>query len=341
MSARDAPAVRDGLLVLDTDAALEALRPEWDALWRRVPGAVPFSSPWWALPWWHQFGTGQPRVVCQRRDGRLTGLLPLYVLREDGGAKLLPIGAGTTDYLDALVEPGTDPAPLLAAALDRAGRDGVAVCDLIEVPADGALLGCPAPPGWRGAWHEAGPCPVLALPPSVDAMAQAVPSFTRRALRLNRNRAARAGGWSVETATAPTFPACMAELVRLHQARWTAAGEPGTLADPRVLAFHAEAGPALLAQGLLRLHVLRLGDAVAAAMLALLGPGRILFYLSGYDAARAYESPGSLLLGALLEDAVREGRREAHFLRGGEAYKYAWGAVDRPNRMCHLTRCAA
>ena len=72
-------------------------------------------------------------------------------------------------------------------------------------------------------------------------------------------------------------------------------------------------------------------------MLALLGPGRILFYLSGYDAARGYESPGTLLVGAMLEEAVREGRREAHFLRGGEAYKYAWGAVDRPNHACRLT----
>lgn len=336
MTARVPAAVHDTLAVLDTDDALTALRPEWEALWRRVPGATPFSSPWWAAPWWRQFGTGQPRVACLHRGGRLAGVLPLYVLDEDGGRKLLPIGAGTTDYLDALVEPGLDPAPLLAAALDRAGRDGVAVCDLIEVPADGALLGRPAPPGWRGAWREAGPCPVLALPASVDAMAETVPHAMRRALRLNRNRAARAGGWHVETATAPTFPALMAELVRLHQARWTAAGEPGTLADPRVLAFHADAAPMLLEAGLLRLQVLRLGDAVAAAVLALLGPGRILFYLSGYDAARAYESPGTLLVGAMLEEAVREGRREAHFLRGSEAYKYAWGAVDRPNHTCRL-----
>lgn len=331
----DAPS--DALAVLDTDAALEALRPEWEALWRRVPGATPFSSPRWAMPWWRHFGTGQPRVACHRRGGRLAGLLPLYVLEEDGSRKLLPIGAGPTDYLDALVEPGLDPAPLLAAALDRAGRDGVAVCDLIEVPAGGALLGCPAPPGWRGTWQEAGPCPVLTLPASPACMAEAVPHAMRRTLRLNRNRAARAGGWTVETATARSLPACMAELVRLHQARWTAAGETGTLADPRVLAFHAEAGPMLLEGGVLRLQVLRLGGAVAAAVLALLGPGRILFYLSGYDAARAYESPGTLLVGAMLEEAVREGRREAHFLRGGEAYKYAWGAVDRPNHACRLT----
>ena len=51
--------------VLDTDAALWALTPEWDALWHSVPGASPFSHPAWLLPWWRQFGTGQPRVAVQ------------------------------------------------------------------------------------------------------------------------------------------------------------------------------------------------------------------------------------------------------------------------------------
>jgi hypothetical protein len=33
----------------------------------------------------------------------------------------------------------------------------------------------------------------------------------------------------------------------------------------------------------------------------------------------------------MIEEAVKEGRRELHFLRGAEAYKYAWGATDRMN----------
>ena len=43
------------------------------------------------------------------------------------------------------------------------------------------------------------------------------------------------------------------------------------------------------------------------------------------------EQPGTLLLGAVIEQAMREGRREIDFLRGAERYKYAWGAVDRMN----------
>lgn len=321
-----------GCTLVRDDAALHALRPEWEALWRRVPGASPFQHPDWLLPWWRQFGTGQPRVGCLHEGERLTGVLPLYVL-DEGAPRLLPIGAGTSDHLDALLEPGVPVSVLLHCLLDEGYP-----CDLIEMPPGAALLNLSAPADWRATWRDDSLCPALALPPTIEALGDAIPVRTLRKLRMNRNRAERAGGAPIETATADTLAPLLSELIRLHQARWTAAGEAGSFADPRVAAHLAESAPALLAAGLLRLQAVRLEGEVAASVLALLAPGRILFYLSGYNAARAFESPGTLLLGAMLEEAVREGRREADFLRGGEAYKYAWGGTDRRNRACRLER---
>ena len=151
-----------------------------------------------------------------------------------------------------------------------------------------------------------------------------IPSGIRRKLRMNRHRAERDGGWSVADAELDT-------LVELHQRRWTGQGEPGVLASPAVLEFWREALPGLRSGGLLRLLRLEVGGEVAACILALLAPARIFFYLSGFDDAHAFVSPGTLLLGAMLEQAIAEGRTEAHFLRGQERYKYAWGAVDRCN----------
>ena len=318
--------------VLDSDAAVYALAPEWAVLWARLPDRLPFTAPAWLLPWWRQFGTGQPRVATLRRDGRLAAVLPLYVLDESGGRKLLPIGAGLSDYQDVLAEPGVDPSPLLHAVLARDG--GLDVCDLIEVPPGSALHGLVAPPGWAMQWSVGSPCPVLAL--SAAGLTGTVPAGQLRKLRMNRHRAGRGGVVVREGAAADTLPGLHAELIRLHQARWTRAGEAGVLADPAVLALHRDAAPALLQAGALRLEVLRVDGAVVAAIMALLAPGRILFYLSGYDAAHGFISPGTLLLGAMLEDAAAEGRTEAHFLRGQEGYKYAWGAVDRMNATCSL-----
>lgn len=326
-----------GIAVLDTDAGLLALAPEWEALWRRVPNASPFSAPAWLLPWWRHFGTGAPRVAIQRTAGRLSGVLPLYRLDEPGIRKLLPIGAGTTDHLDALLEPGVAVGPLLQAALNQARLDGVDACDLIEVP-PGSMLHDIAPVGWRVHWATGQSCPVLTLPATVAGLADIVPGNTLRKVRMNRNRAARAGGFTIETAGPVTVQSLLSELVRLHQARWTVQGEPGAFADPTVLAFQRDAAPALLQAGALRLQALRVGGVVAAACYTLLaGPGRILFYLSGFDAVHAFVSPGTLLLASMIEQAITEGRQEANFLRGNEAYKYAWGGVDRRNMACHLT----
>jgi CelD/BcsL family acetyltransferase involved in cellulose biosynthesis len=323
--------------VLTEDAALHALRPVWEALWRRAAErATPFQSPAWLLAWWRAFGTGRPRVAALRGDdGRLLGLLPLYLLTEDSGTKLLPIGIGVSDYLDALLDPDAPldaAARLLAAAL--AASPEAACCDFVGLPPGAALREAAVPPDWRDEGvRPSEPCPVLALP-SGAGLSEVLSRRRRAALRNARNRAERAGGIAVQTADAETLDACLDALVALHCARWDARGQPGgVLADPRVLALHREAAPGLLAAGALRLQVLRLGGVPAAAQYALLGGGghRVLLYLSGFDAARARESPGAILLGELIAWALAEGWRELHFLRGDEDYKYVWGATDRFN----------
>lgn len=294
---------------LSTDADLYALAPHWAALWRASP-STPFAHPAWLLPWWRQFGTGRPRVAVSG-----TGVLPMYEL--DG--RLLPLGAGTTDHCDLL---GTGADTLLAALLDDRPAE------LLAVPPGSPLRDVAVPPGWTIRWQAADSCPALVLPRSMDALLAAMP-HTARKLRMNRNRAARAGTVAIRTATAETLADDLATLIRLHQSRWVPQGEPGSLSDPLVLAFHADSAPRLLRAGLLRLQILTVDGAPAAAIYALLSAGRIHFYLSGFDAAHTVISPGSLLLAAMMEQAIGEGRHEADFLRGRESYKYAWGAQDR------------
>ena len=325
--------------LITTDPDLLSLRAEWAALWRRAPQATPFQSPDWLLPWWRQFGTARPVVAAVRGESdQLLGLLPAYVLQEQAAAKLLPIGAGSSDYLDALIDPAAPPdtaTRLLEAVLHGAGP--IARCDLIDLPPGSPLRQASAPTGWTRTLSDTTPCPVLTLPDSVAGLEQVIPAHTRRKLRMNRNRGARAGGWIVTLATADSAAESLAWVNRLHEARWTARGEPGgVLADPRVAALLQEAVPRLLAAGAVWLATLRLDAQIAAACLAFASRDRLYLYLSGFDSARAFESPGTLLLGDLVEAAVRAGLREVHFLRGAEPYKYAWAAVDRFNATLSL-----
>lgn len=321
--------------VVITDAGLFALQPGWEALWHRVPAATLFQHPAWQLNWWRCFGTGRPVAACMFEADRMTGLLSLYLLEEGGTRKLLPIGIGLSDYLDVLLEPdapsGTANA-LLAAALQTAALLGAATCDLTDLPPGAALRDIGAPDGWYAEWRQTDTCPVLEFSRDATELSEAVPSLQRRKLRMNRHRSDLLGGWHVHTAGPSNLTSMLEVLLRLNQQRWH------TL-DPAVLEFYRTAGPALHSAGRMRLQSLQIGGCPAACACTLAAADdRLLFYIGGFAPKFAWVSPGTLLLGAVIEQGLNEGRRQFHFLRGAEPYKYAWGAVDRYNAACRLVR---
>lgn len=341
------------IAVVRSEEELEALVPRWQALWRQRPDASPFLSPAWLMPWWHCFGTGEPRVACslatdscptalpkaghtEQGDMRvrtglpdglmqqagLSGLLALYVLDDEHGRRLLPMGVGLTDNLDSL---GAEPETLLAALLAEDES-----CDLPDLAPDALLAAAAAPSGWSETRWIGDPCPVLVLPDRFDTL---LASLSRGTRRYWQQAVLRAGSTVLVERAGRDIAVCEAleVLFALHARRWADRDEPGVLADPRVRAFHHEAAPKLLADGSLRLEVLHLDGRPAAAHLSLLARGRLLHYLTGFDPEFEAMRPGTLLLGHIIAEAIDEGRGELHFLRGSEGYKYAWGGVDRTN----------
>jgi CelD/BcsL family acetyltransferase involved in cellulose biosynthesis len=318
-----------------SDADMPALLPEWTALWRRVETATPFQFPGWLMAWWRRFGSGMPRILTARVAGELVGVLPLYRLDEPGCRKLLPIGIGLSDYIDALVDPAlVDPAQgdvagvLLGAIGDVAGWQE---CHIPDLPSRAVLAGAPGPAGCGEERHDGVPCPVLQLPPSAAGLAAVVPRKTLRDARQAAARSDSAGGAAIEAADPDTVAPMMEDLFRLHEARWRSRGEGGAVADPAVREFHRDAARALGAAGMLRLYRLRIGDAVAAVYYGFARGGASYAYLGGFDPATPRQSPGAQIMLHAIGEAIAEGRREFHFLRGGERYKYAWGARDRWN----------
>lgn len=320
-----------------SEAGVERLVPEWRALWRRVPDATPFQSPEWLLSWWEFFGNRMPLVLTAREDGRLLALLPLYRYAEPNCRKLLPIGISLSDYLDVLADanhPGLIKA-LLGSLVETADWDECYIPDLSR----GAVLltACfPAQLIERRKPGEA--CPVLILPDQATGLRGAVPRKTLRDLRQARRRASVVGAVDVIRGDADTVSCLMQDFFRLHESRWEPIAGHGACADPVVREFHLTASRRMLDAGMLRLYVLRLGNTTAAAYYGFAAKGAAYAYLSGFDPQFAHLSPGTQIVAHAIEEAVREGAREFHFLRGNEAYKYAWGAVDRPNTVLTLTR---
>lgn len=317
--------------------ALAALAPAWAALWARCGGATPFQTPEWLLPWWRQFGEGTPLTVAlyaqddeagrATAERRLVGLAPLYVYAGDGAGRLLPIGIGISDHLDALLDPALPAATgdLLLAALEPHAHRFTRL-ELPLLRPGSPLLRARAPAGWHDERGDDEPHLVLDLP--------APPRPIWKAARYARRQLERAGpvtlGTTPATASAAEVNAVLDALFALHAARWRARGEAGVLDDPAVQRFHRDAAPGLVRRGLLRLHTLRVGERIVAVCAALAAPGYAATYITGFDPALERASPGTVILGHAIEVAQAEGAAVFDCLRGLEPYKRRWGAVERP-----------
>ena len=314
------------------------------ALWRRAgKSTTPFQSPWWQLAWWQRFGSDSLMTAIVRgSDGQLIGLFSAYVLAEAGGHKLLPVGAGSSDYLDALIDPA---APLhtadwlIAAVLESAI---CAQCDLIDLPPGAALRDAATPRGWRSNLRDSSVCPVLVF--AADACCLRRGRAGACTAQAADEQASRGSGrrmdhqlWPRRTTLRAGWHALIICTGRGGTRKASRAVCWGTTGWQRCWLMRCRPCWTLRAAWLVGLTIG--GDAgPAAACLAFVGSDRLFLYLSGFDAARAFESPGTLLIGALLEIAAERGIREVDFLRGGEAYKYAWGARDRVNATRMLSR---
>jgi len=301
-----------------SDAALPAiLEDEWWDLWDRDPAATPFQSPAWLVPWRRHFSEGRSAVLTWRQGGRLVGLLPLF----EHEGRYLPWGAGTSDRLDGLFDPLIE-----TAEISRAIAALPLPLDLFQLSAHSPLLDVPAPPEWQDQRAAAEPCAVLALPARPEKkMAEN--------LRYYRRRAKRAGVGEPQRVDDPDIDA----LAALHTRRWRLRDKPGIFADRRMLVWLREALPALQKRGLLRFHAIAIGSRIAAALSVLAAKRRAYDYIGGFDPDCASLGLGTILVGHAICEAEEEGDLSFDFLRGGEPYKYRWGAMDEPTYARRLT----
>lgn len=301
---------------------LEPLAGEWRELWLAC-GAAPFQAPEWLIPWAKAFGA-EPRVLAWRAEGRLVGLAPFWIHREpEGDRKLLLMGCGSSDYLDILVLEN-----FKAAVLDGI-RDWLNEtqkewdrCNLTQLPPESALLEL-APADHRQPGEA---CPVLSLEGA--GLEDYAPTRQLEKLRYYRRRSAKQGAVEMIRGTEATAAGLMERLFELHAARWRERGEDGVLGQEAVRAFHFEEASRMASAGMLRLYGMRLNGELIAVLYGFASPRRTYYYLSGFDPKHEKLSPGTMLVGYAIEQALAEGHEAFEFLRGREAYKYAWGARD-------------
>ena len=316
--------------LMESAAELAAFAGRWAALWADDPRAKPFQHPAWLVPWWRQFGQERLLACTLWMGAELVGLLPAYVYQASAEAErqLLLVGAGTSDYLDGVFARECT-VELVGAGLERLRDEGGWDVAYFTQLAAGSLLGqalervkTEAVSRFRG--ESCSRLPAVAV--------AGLPKKVRAEVLYFRNAAIGRGKLRLRVAAEEDALDTFEQLVRLHTARWQAAGEAGVLADPLVLAWHREAIAWLQASGLLRLYALELAGEEVAVLYALRDrAGRTeMFYLIGSAPEHAEVHPGTLLMAMAMEHAAGEGVEVIDMLRGEEVYKKFWRVEEVP-----------
>jgi CelD/BcsL family acetyltransferase involved in cellulose biosynthesis len=342
----DAQGPAPTLRIIADVAGWDAIRADWDALHRASPTASTPLDFAWLRHWWDVYGPvygrGGLRIITLWRGPLLVGALPLYLDAGRGGPlgvrclRFLSTGEEEfeevcADYLDLLHLPGEDKVCAQAAwqAIDAMPWDTLELLDLAE---QAALL------RWRRAFprharlqlSSRGACPIAWLGDGFEAYLGSLSPKTRKHARQYLREVERAG-IAIELADAAVADRHFDDLVRVHQERWVAAGEPGCFAAPRFTEFH---------RGLVRRWTAS-GRAVLARFSY---RGETFAVLYGFVTGRKFDlyqfgvapldpgvvrSSGTAANLLLMRELAGRGIAHYDFLRGVSAYKKSLATEQR------------
>lgn len=312
----------------------EALHTDWTALLSRSDHNTVFATPEWHRAWWQAYQPGELYLLaCHDDTDTLIGLAPWFIDSSSEQRVLRAVGCvDVTDYVDLVMD-----ARYTAQVMDcmsdylaqhRADFDRIELCNIPEdSPTYTHFSTLLQNHGFSTATEVQDVCPVITLPDAWDSYLSQLGKKDRHELRRKMRRAHGQG--TIDWYTVDDTHDLDAELDQFL--RLMADSDPEKaqfLTLPHNEAFFRGVMPMMFQRGWLKLHFLTINGEAAAAYLNFEYDGRVMVYNSGLWQEFASLSPGIVLLGHTIMDAIARGMQHFDFLRGNETYKYHMGGVD-------------
>lgn len=326
----------------DSFTSMAPLKEEWNQLLQDSASQVPFLTFEYSQAWWETRGGGEwPEsseliLVAAFREDQLVGVAPLFHTENILGKKaLMFIGSiEVSDFLDFIVQPKDLP-EFLSGLMDFIlTSEDIPQWDLFDLynllgesPTLAKLQTEAEHRGWTHEKIHLQPAPFIPLPGDYQTYLSNIDKKQRheikRKLRNVEQSSSEPRLYFVQNeddlkAETQAFIDMMAEDPNKRD----------FLTEPMQQHLHYTAQTAFK-YGWLKLAFLTLYGKKSAAIMAFWYQERLWLYNSGWKWEYREFSPGWVLLAYLIEWANQNGIKEFDFMRGNEAYKYKFGAVDR------------
>ncbi|HEY2777896.1 MAG TPA: GNAT family N-acetyltransferase [Gaiellaceae bacterium] len=326
--------------VLQTNAALAELEPEWRELFHRSGTSNPFAHPGWLGSWLETFvpSPDRRRILAARRNGELIGVAPFYYRPVGHGRTLQLAGAPIQE------DPLTEVSEVLVLPAARRQLLPALVRELAAEHADGCdwlALTLPASHGWFNddwipdAWRRRGafsahkstrPFSVMPLGPSWDELP--LHRNLKNAINRAENRHARlADRVAVRILTGTAVSEGAEQVQRLHRLRATArrgAIHPDYFVDPRISKLGTIGVQRLAETDNACVVLCEIDGEPVAGRIALRAGGSAFVSYSGLDPRFWQLGSLTLLLVTIAQRAIEQGDRMLNLSLNPDPAKQRW-----------------
>jgi CelD/BcsL family acetyltransferase involved in cellulose biosynthesis len=319
----------------------------WNRLVAESTSDTPFARREYKQLWWSTQGGGewsdtQLALISAADADHLIGVAPMFAARHDGRRSLLLIGSiEISDYLDLLVRPA-DVQRFVGGLLDFVAGSA----PLAHMPLDWYNIpeGSPTLQALRDEARQRGwiydeqvyrPTPYIPLGRDFEAFLAGLDKKQRHEIRRKLRRADE--GPSPARFELLQDPAALESSIDEFLDLMAHDSEKARFLSADMRAHMQRLMHWAWDAGLLWLAFLRVDAQPAAAALNFDHGGKLWGYNSAVNRAFRDLSPGWVLLAHQVRWACEHGRKELDFMRGGESYKYRFGAVDRRVMRARLT----
>jgi len=323
-------------------AGLDRLESAWNALYAADAHAHVFMSWPWMREWLRITPYKWTVLVARDASGEVAGLVPLAL----AGPRQWGVGLVQTLYMGG--KPISDYSGFLAfekhagAALAALGRyaakrlswDRFRLQHVID-PRLAAFLDGLSAAATRVRDDDVISCPYLTLPGDWDEYLEGSLSYNNRyKLRRGIRQVERLPGFRTTVSTAGSVDDDIAKVLGMWRARW------GTL-QPHDLENYQRMLRSMFDAGVLWLRMLWEGDEPVAGLVGFIDPvtREFSYFFSGFNPRHGRLSPGKVIVGWCIRDAIEQRLATFDFLLGDEEYKVDFfSASERPARSVTLER---
>ena len=326
------------------------MKDEWNQLLTSSSANLPFLRHEYLTAWWQHRGGGEwPEaalyiLTARSSQGDLTGVAPFFISKNNAGKQaVMFLGSiEISDFLDVIVRPEDQDAFIESILAYLAGQETPSwdVLDLYNLLEDSDSLA--ALESFSGKFNyqfereTIQPAPIIRLPGDFESYTASLDKKYRHELRRKIRNAA---GYPVPTSWSyiedpeeqKEFMLDFSAMMREEQ------DKDEFLTDEMILQMTAivEAG---YQAGFMRFACFYVGEEHAAGYLIFDYDNRIWVYNSGMARKHSRLSPGIVLMGHLIMDAIEKGREAVDLMRGDETYKYHMGGENRYVVRATITR---